>query len=917
MISNNKLKWSIQIWIPTVFICFFLFNAAVSGAVTMGDIWGYRVSSITVQGLTGMEEDYFLDLLDLNPGTVLTSVRIREGVARVFKKGIFLNIRVEALDLNSVAGEASLLIAVTEKQRVASIKIEGDDVVSSKDILKISGLFRGMEFRADLNTEIQRKVLDFLARRGFPEAKVQIIVKSAKRPNFVNLILAVTEGSAERIKSITIKGVKKYRSRAESLLKLKKLSRFDRLTLEENLQKIRQDMRRRGYYQAKLPKWSFDDGKLIINIDSGPRYKISFEGNESLSSDKLKAEFSFEELEDDPGEATLEEAARRFAALYHRKGYPFAQVAASFEVNKDFTTLVFYIFEGPRVSVKNIRFSGVSIASKRLMAIMDYKEGDPYDESLFESAVARMASFYNALGCLEAEVTGIKKDFESYPGDVVIDISINEGVCTLIQKVMVAGNSVFRDVELLELSGIKQGDPYNEVDIADARYRMLEKYNQNGYLNAAIQVVRNFSKDMKSAQLEFVIREGRKFKFGKVIIAGNTRTRDGIIRKELNLSEGEIYDNRKALSGKQALYRMGLFSSVNITPLKRPGSDEQDVLVQLREGRFGTVDLGAGYGDYDKMRGFIEVAHNNLSGLNRRISLRGEFSFIEERYLLNYYDPWLLLDYRLPFRMTLIREYLRQLDADTWALRYESKRASFVVGVDRNFSDALKGSLDYEYSFLDIYNVRPGEDLSGKTEETRAVSAVSSSLVMDKRNNPFNPSRGSINAFVIKVADGALFSESDFIKATVQSSWYFQAAKPLVLALSFKGGAAQGTGQRDKLPIEERFLLGGGVSVRGYDRDKLGPKVDGTPIGGNAFLLLNTELRMNIWKGLGSVAFIDGGNVWVETAKMDPSDLRYSWGFGIRYNTPVGPLSLDYGRKFDPEKDESPFEIHFNLGHAF
>ncbi len=900
-----------------VLVCFFLIESAAYGAAATEEVWGYRVSSIKVQGLSGMKRDYFLELLDLNPGTELTPARIRSGVARAFQKGIFLDIRVEALD--PAAAKTSLLIVVTEKQRVASIKIQGDDVVSSKNILKASGFVRGMEFRADLNAEVEDRVLSLLAHRGFPEAEAVITIEPSSRPNFVDITLTVTEGNAERIKSITVEGGRKYRSRAESLLRLKELGRFDRLTLEKDLQKVRQDMKRRGYYGAKLPEWSFDadDKNLLIRIDSGSRYEISFEGNESISKGKLKAEFSFEDLEEYPGGDTLEEASRRFADLYHRKGYPFAQIAASFEVKKNLTTLAFYIFEGPHVLVRNIRFSGTSISDERLKAVMDYRKGKPYDESRLQKAVVRMISFYNALGYLGAKVTDVRKDLESYPDDVIIDVSVDEGEPTLIQRVQIAGNSVFRDVELLDLAGIRQGDPYNEIDIADARYRLIEKYNRMGYVNASVQVAQSFSNDMTSAQLEFVLREGLGFRFGKIIVAGNARTKDAIIRKELNLLEGESYDHRKVLAGKQALHKMGLFSSVNVTPGKGVDSDQQDILVQVREGHFGSVDLGAGYSDYDKARGFIEVSHRNLGGFNRRVTLRGELSSVERRYILNYEDPLLLLDYKLPFRATIVSEYLRKLDSDTWDLRYESDRTSFLVGIDHSFSARVKGSLDYEYSFLNIYNLRQGEKLTKEDEGSRLVGSISPSVVRDTRNNPFNPRQGSINAVVVKLADKALLSESDFIKATFQSSWYFQAARPLVAALSFKGGAAQGMRENDTLPIEERFFLGGGVSVRGYDRDKLGPKVNDVPTGGNAFLLLNTELRLNVWKGLGTVAFIDGGNVWVDVAKADPLDLKYSWGVGIRYNTPVGPLSLDYGRKFDPEKDEGPFEIHFNLGHAF
>jgi outer membrane protein insertion porin family len=169
----------------------------------------------------------------------------------------------------------------------------------------------------------------------------------------------------------------------------------------------------------------------------------------------------------------------------------------------------------------------------------------------------------------------------------------------------------------------------------------------------------------------------------------------------------------------------------------------------------------------------------------------------------------------------------------------------------------------------------------------------------------------------LKFASKAFFSETEFIKATFQSSWFFELKKGIVFAASFRGGVAHAFGDTEELPLVERFFLGGRTTVRGYSHDTLGPKsAEGDPTGGNVFALINGEFRISLGRGFGLVTFVDGGNVWKVIDDVEPS-LKYTVGAGLRYRTPVGPVRIDYGHKLERETGESAGEIHFSFGHAF
>jgi outer membrane protein insertion porin family len=472
---------------------------------------------------------------------------------------------------------------------------------------------------------------------------------------------------------------------------------------------------------------------------------------------------------------------------------------------------------------------------------------------------------------------------------------------------------------------VEEGAPYNEFDIGDARYRVLALYNRLGFINAEVEVESII--ESGSAAVIFKITENEPFIFGKIVISGNQKTKDNIIRREFTIREGDPYNYEAIFRTRQQLYDLGLFTSINFEPIetsdilkhaeKKTYAHTQDILVDLEEGNPGVVEFSLGYGDYEKLRGSLDISYNNLGGLNRQIGLRTELSSIEERYILNFRDPWLFNKPLLPFKASLTKEKIRSIDIDTKDIKYKMNRLSLVVGVDKEFTGSLKGNLNYEYSIVETTEVQPGVILSREDTGTVGISSISPALFYDTRDDPFNPTSGSINGVILKIASRALFSESEFIKAILRSTSYFKLRKGLIFAFSMKGGIAHGLGDTAELPIIERFFLGGRTTVRGYDHDSLGPKgADESPTGGNVFALFNSEFRISLGKGFGLVTFVDAGNVWTKISEFEPI-LRYTAGLGLRYDTPVGPFRVDYGHKLNREDGESAGEFHFSFGHAF
>jgi outer membrane protein insertion porin family len=340
----------------------------------------------------------------------------------------------------------------------------------------------------------------------------------------------------------------------------------------------------------------------------------------------------------------------------------------------------------------------------------------------------------------------------------------------------------------------------------------------------------------------------------------------------------------------------------------------KDMLLTVEERPAGSFEIGVGYGDLDRARAFVEISHRNVWGVAHYAGLRFEESDILKRSILNYQQPR-FFGYDLQGKFALTWSDLKHINSETRETYYETRQTAASYGIEKKLN-GLKTSLTYAFENVENYNVEPGAILSTEDVGHVRVSSISPSLVWDFRDDIFNPRRGALYGIVVKQAMHQLGSEADFTKASIQGSWYAPVSPSVVTAFSARGGLAWPHYKTTEIPLHERFYLGGNTTIRGYTQDSVGPINDGTPTGGSGMAQFNLELRLMPSDGFGFVLFADAGNVWQEQ-RIYLDDLRASYGAGIRYGTPVGPLRIDYGQKINRKPGESPGELHFNIGHTF
>ncbi len=870
---------------------------------------GLIVREVEYVGLNRINEEELSDIMSISAGKPLDRDLLGEAVKRGFRKEIFTDIQIVTEPYD---GGVKLKVIVKEIPLIRKIIVRGNKYFSTRNIKKIISFRDDEDFREDISGQEKSALLLFYKRNGFRDVAVEIHAAESEKPPALNLYVDINEGAPLIVKNIEI---------PEDAKKQMKLSEGDILNidlLDKDIVRLTEYYKSQNYLNPVVGPYEIIDDRLVIPLEKGPQLELSFDGNTVYDDDDLEEEVTF--IDDEMvSEDSIKESVERIRKMYLSKGYLYAQVVSGIEEEEDVIRVSFVIFEGRKVILRKMEFEGVSVSDKAVEAIVSLEVEKPYDENRVKSSSESLTRFYNSLGYLKMRVNDVEKDFDKDGTGLNITFVIEEGPQTTIRDVTITGNENIGKEEIKKTAGIKNEAAYNPIDITDARLRVLSLYRRHGYLDARVDIESEVNDD--NASLYFRITENESFVVGKIIIRGNYKTKLKIIKREFSIKEGDPCNEEEFLKIKQRLYKLGIFNEVSIdlhdANTKIKGGSVKDVIVSLREGNPGSVELAVGYGDYERFRGGIDIRYNNIGGYNREAGLRAEYSSVEERYVFNFREPWLFNRPDLSFSLFLLAETTSNVNIDTRDVLYNIDRFSLLGNIEKVITSRLKSNLSYEYSFVDTYDVNPDVILTKEDVGTLGIGSVSTSLFYDLRDNPFNPESGSINGIVLKWASKAFLSETGFLKVTVQSSWFFKLRKRIVLACSVRGGTAYAFEGSKELPLVERFFLGGRTTVRGYSHDTLGPKGDnGSPTGGNAFALLNAELRFDVGKGFGFVTFVDAGNVWRLVDDIG-TELKYTAGAGLRYNTPVGPLRLDYGHKLEEEEGLSSGEVHFTFGHVF
>lgn len=918
----------------------------ISDADSMASWEGKIIEEIRFNQRRPFSEERLQELIAFKSGELFQAGLIRKAVSRLYETGKFKEVWVfvESFDEKRLR----LRFHWLESRRLLSVQISGNRHLSDEKILNALGLSPGDRFSEAVWNRGLENLTSLYRELGYFLAKTESQLRSPSDDRQgVNASIQILEGTRARIRKISFLGEKIF---SDWMLRFRIYSNkgefYDGERLKDDLEVLEDFYTNEGYIKADIGPAviEYDEGtnevEISLSIQPNQKILLVFEGTKLLSKKALLKQVVIQKERSD-AEDVLDESVNRLVAYYRSQGYPLAQVSYTIDEKKDDhkedhedkkiaqKTIRFLIKSGAEAQVKKILFSGrYAFSEKLLREQISLRESGFFNKTLYtkaqhQSDAETLRRFYRDAGFQNATVIPVVQ-FDDSEELAWLLFKIDEGARTRIDQLEFTGNTTLSTLELIKAIDIKSGIPYTKARVQEGIRDLLAAYAEKGYLYAEISRTLRFYGQESDTQRKVVVRyhisEGQQARLGHITLEGNLRTKSHIIERELLIQKGEPYAPRLILESQRAIYQTGLFSSVRFetpdienTEVSNGQSLVQNVKLLVNERASIAVEFGGGYADRERLRGFFQISHRNLWGSNRQLSLRGEGSNVEERYFLNYKEPW-FFDKSIDARITLAYLNLEEVS-------FNLKTFSGVVGVHKNFSKRLKGSLLYQIEQNEISNV---DETSKKAPEDIGlfkIATLNPSLVYDSRDDVFNPSSGTLSSITFRNGANVLGSEIQLLKLIVQSRWYYQLSEKIVFAFSGRSGIAGRFAETTSVPITERFFLGGRNTVRGYEQDELGivgeTLVNGSPTGGNAMLVLNEELRIRLPRSFGMVLFLDHGNVWLNRRQVNPSDIKSSAGVGLRYNTPIGPFRLDWGYKLNREAQEDAWAVHFTLGHAF
>ncbi|MFA7383099.1 MAG: outer membrane protein assembly factor BamA [Desulfurivibrionaceae bacterium] len=613
--------------------------------------------------------------------------------------------------------------------------------------------------------------------------------------------------------------------------------------------------------------------------------------------------------------------------LYKDKGFYRTNVAAKLNyVSPGKVNVTFDIEEGVKMYIKGIRFVGnKAFSEKELRKEMTtsekgllswFTESGKLKRDLLEQDRSRLGALYHNSGYLEARISEPEITDE---GDwLYVTFDIQEGDRYQVGTIEIVGDIVGDKNELFGLVELSKGKFFSRKILREDVLRLTDRYAESGYAFAEVEPKLSRNEEEKRMDLSLKITQGPLVHISRINIKGNTRTRDKVIRREMLVEEGGLLDASAVRKSNERLQRLGFFEEVNITPEPTVQADVMDVVVGVKEKATGTFSIGAGYSSVDSLMFMGEISENNFLGKGQRLSLQANLSSTSNRYNFSFTEPH-LNDTKLLFGYDLYN-WSREYDDYTKNSTGGALRFAYPVWEKWNLGWGY-GYDDTKMTDVELLNVSPTILDSMLIEKT---SYVRIGLSKDTRNKFIDASKGWITNYSIKYAGGVLGGESAFTKYEATSGWYYPLKWDSVFHVKGSIGYVV-ENEENKLPVYEKFYLGGLNTIRGFDSGKVSPlelNPDGitySRIGGEKMWYANLEWIFPLAKdiGLKGLVFFDIGNVYTDSQTWDVADLRYSTGFGFRWMSPMGPLRLEWGWNLDPKEGEDQGVWDFSIGGSF
>ena len=676
-------------------------------------------------------------------------------------------------------------------------------------------------------------------------------------------------------------------------------------------------------------------GVLVVVVEERPTIaNVDFLGAKEFDKDAMKKAMRDVGLtEGRPYDKALaDRAEQELKRQYINKSLYAAEVVTTVTpIERNRVNLTFTVTEGDAAKIKEIHITGnKDFKESTLTDLFDqdtggwmswYTKSDRYSSSKFNADLETLKSYYLSRGYLEFRIDSTEVSISPDKERIAINLVVHEGPKYVVSGVKVEGNYLDRDDEFKSLITIKPGEPYNVDRVTETTKRFTDHFGSFGYAFARVEAVPEVDRENNRVELVLKAEPSRRAYVRRVNVAGNNRTRDEVIRREVRQYEASWYDSDKIKLSRDRVDRLGFFNDVSVDTQEVPGAPDQvDVTMAVQEKPTGSLQLGAGYSSAEKVSLTFGIKQENVFGSGNYLGIDVNTSKYHRTLVVSTTDPYFTKDgisrtYDLYYRTD------RPYDEQGGNYQIVTTGGSVRFGIPFSELDTVYVGGGVEHTRIKLGTNMPAAYMDYATLYVDTILNFPLTLgwSRDSRDSALAPNSGRFQKLN---SEWSLFGDARYLKANYQIQQYLPLSKRYTIALNGELGWGKGMGGK-AFPVFKNYFSGGLGSVRGFDQNTLGPRdVTGATLGGPKKVTLNAEF-IGPMPGTGNdrtfrwFAFVDAGNVWGDSQDMKLNEMRASAGIGLSWISPLGPLRLAYAqpiRKFTGDKIQ---KLQFQIGTSF
>jgi len=675
-----------------------------------------------------------------------------------------------------------------------------------------------------------------------------------------------------------------------------------------------------------------DGVKVIVQVQTRSiAREIVIEGARRISAKKLRKEIKLK-LNYPIREEDLEEAREKIIEIYQSHGFTDVNVqfrVESIDERRGTARVIFTVNEGAKGAVKQISFEGNAhfsdwrlrkeMKTKRKTIVAFVDKSGRLDEAQLQQDLDSLREFYQNHGFIDVEIKDVRRERNAKDA-LTITIAIAEGPQYHVRNLTISGEKVAKEQAIRALLKMKEGSVYSPKQLHDDAKAVADAYGSGGYVDLVI-TPESTPAGPALVDVHYKIEESERSYVNRVDIEGNTRTKDKVIRREVLVAPGDVFNTVRVDTTKKRLENLGYFSKVETYPEDTDVPGRKDLTILVQEKRTGSLSFGAGFSTVDQLVGFVELTQGNFdlfnwpafTGGGQKFRVRLQYGTQRKDFLLSLTEPY-FLDRRLSLSGQLFYS-----EADYLSVEYNQRNYGFTIEMRKPITSSMYVSLAYQLQDIDIFNVSSTASSFIQSQEgSFTESKILSSVVFDRRDNPLLTRTGQRVTLSPFIAGGFLGGDTQIYGWDLEGAQYFRLKWDTILLLNAEVATVDTWGNGTEVPIFERLYLGGANNLRGFPYREVGPQdATGEPIGGQSMARATIEWTFPIIEKARGAVFYDTGFVNADPWSFDFKHIVSDIGVGLRINLPIGPLRLDYGYPLQRDGYNGGGHFNFSVGYQF